>query len=147
MLFINQNFDLMKKANFSLVVASVMFLLFVGVNSVSAQGSFFQNDITHKDMNIDGIQLVDVDDAIQILSAEYKDLYQETPASDAAEANQSARLAYYEFLLENLHAGAGVGDVLPNSAGVLIGITSRYDQSAGVDPVAIYDETVQFLEQ
>lgn len=146
MLFNNQNFDLMKKVNFSLVAASVMFLLFVGVQTVSAQGSFTQNVLTDKEMSIDGIQLVDVDQAITILSDAYKTLYTTTPSSNVEEANQAARLAYYEFILQSLQAGQGIGDVLPNSNHELLSIIGRYRGTLGIDAVAIYDETVQMLE-
>jgi hypothetical protein len=146
MLFNNQNFDLMKKANFSLVVASVMFFFFAGVSAVSAQTSW-ESPLSAKDMDISGITLVSVDDAMLILTSAYKTLVATPAGTAAAEANQAARLAYYQYLMNALDNGQGIGDVLPYSQNNLLLITSRYQASIGVDPVAIYDETVQMLEQ
>jgi hypothetical protein len=72
-------------------------------------------------------------------------LYSTSPSTNAEEANQAARLAYYEYLLDALHAGSGIGDVLPYSTNDLLLIVGRYQAGLGVDPVAIYDETVLML--
>lgn len=145
MLFINQNFDLMKKAKFSLVLTGVMFFLFVGVQGVNAQS--FQIDegdaLTVKDMDVDGVDLVVNGEAIVILNAAIKSL--DAGNTVVEEANAAARQSYYEFLLTELEQGASVDALLPTTGYDLYMIVSRFQESMGLDQQEIYDETVQLL--
>ena len=145
MLFINQNFDLMKKTNFSLVFAGVLFMFFLGVQNVSAQyaGYAAPSDFHPKDMDVSDVDFQDIGNAQVLLEGAVKDLdgYQGQSAED--EANGAARHAYYSFLLASVESGSGVGDVLPNSFFELLTIINRYE--IAVDPQAVYDEAVDLL--
>ena len=145
--FINQNFDLMKKTNFSLVLSGVLFLFFFGVQNVSAQyaGYAAPSDFHPKDMDVTDVDFLDVSTAQTVLEITIKNLSDDQGNSATEEANIAARHAYYSFLLANVEAGSGIGDVLPNSFFDLMTIINRYD--IAVDPNAVFDEAVQLLEQ
>lgn len=142
----------MKKANFSLVLTSLVFLLFLGVQSVSAQASLDSNaplDSKVIVMTVNDATLVSEAEAIEILSGEMKTLQQldQGQLGATAEAKNSVRVAYYDAVLTSLIAGAGLNDALAASSTDLLRIINRFKASLGISAVTIFQETVGLLEQ
>lgn len=137
----------MKKANFSLVIASVAFLFFLGVGSLSAQTlGVTTANFNGKVIDVTGVNFVDVTNAQDILKNQAVSLLADpTGLSLQDEANATARGEYYGYLLSLLDGAANLNDVLPASAVKLGEITSRYKAAMNVKPEEIFQETVDML--
>jgi hypothetical protein len=138
----------MKKANFSLVLSSLIFLLFIGVQSVSAQNSLANSDVLEgKAFDVSDVDFVDIDDAMAILNSSIKNLGISLPGLNTTmEANTTARMAYYDYLAVEIEATGNVEEVIPNSVPALYQIVGRYQQDLGIDAEAIYTEVVALLD-
>lgn len=148
----NQNSDLMKKANFSLVLSSIVFLLFLGVSNLSAQtyASTLGLDAPFDDkvLNVDDVQFVDVTEATVILSDQIKLVGQNMPTTgNYQEALNTTKVLYYSYLLEQIANSNSIIDVLPNSGGELLQYIGRFKANLGLDAEEIYLQVVALLEQ
>ena len=139
----------MKKANFSLVLSSIVFLLCLGVVSATAQTDGWTNtNLDGKVLDISDISVPDADQAIAILSSAYKALPGQPMNTPTQEANVSARYAYYEYLINEIGAANSVVDVLPYSGTALQNIVNRFNPAeVSVSASAIYEEVKTMLDQ
>lgn len=140
----------MKKANFSLVLTAMVFFMFLGVQSFAQNASEIDNPLTNKVLSTNGVSLVSDVEAIDILSAEYKDVsanMNDYSATNFQEATTTAKLAYYKYLLSEIINGSGVKAALENSGQSLNEIVARYNPTIGVSTVTVYEDTVDLLEQ
>ena len=144
--------NLMKKANFSLVLTSLVFLLFLGVQSASAQASLDTDaplDSKVITMTVNDANLISEAEAIELLSGEMKNLQlaDQGQLGATAEVNSSVRIAYYDAVVTSLIGGAGLNDALSASTTDLLRIINRYKADFGISAVTIFQETVGLLEQ
>ncbi|MCB0626332.1 MAG: hypothetical protein KDC43_21040, partial [Saprospiraceae bacterium] len=144
--------DLMKKANFSLVLSSIVFLLFLGVSNLSAQ-TFASTlglnaPIDDKTLNVDDVTFVDVTEATVILSNQIKQIDQTMPTSgNYQEALNTTKVLYYTYLLDQITSSNSIIDVLPNSGQQLLSYIGRFKSTLGLDAEEIYLQVVALLEQ
>lgn len=138
----------MKKANFSLVITAMVFFMFLGVQSF-AQTNELNNPLsTTKVMSTNGVSLVSDIEAIDILSAEYKDVLsniEDYTATANLEAKTATKLEYMKYLIQEISAGSGVKASLENSANFLTQAVSKY-KAGLLDPETVYLETRALLE-
>ena len=137
----------MKKAKFSLVLSGVLFFLLVGIQGVSAQSVSMDDGsaLSSKDTYVGDVNLVDNGDAMNILTNAIKTMDYGNSVNE--EANASARVSYYQLLLNELEGGSSIDEALPASNYDLYVIVNRFSCDMGLDQQVIYDETVGLLSQ
>jgi hypothetical protein len=146
----------MRKEKFLLVLSGVAFLLLFGVVSGHAQtqtvlsGTGYQYskvDDYNAAYGIAGLDLVTTQEALTILKAQY-DLVNVDPSgmTEAQEANQGVRLAYYPHLADLIQTYNDLNIALPTSAAYLEQLVDAHKSGLGLDPAAIYQETVNLLK-
>ena len=142
----------MRKEKFLLVLAGMAFLLLFGAVNSHAQGDLLsatsgQQDDINAAYNVSGLDLVTVQEALMILKAQH-DLLNVDPSgmTEAEEANQGVRLSYYPYLYSLIQSYNDVHVALPSSSPYLEQLVNAHKQGLGLDPVVIYQETVNLLK-
>jgi hypothetical protein len=141
----------MKKMNYFLASASLLLFLFLGVQGLQAQTSIAPSPVNVKSYTqaLQGVNLVAEDAAINVLTNEAKNLYQNMPnfTTASGEVEAVTKIEYYQYLVERLNQGELLGELLPQSAGEISTILSRHDQNTGVTTMGVYQDTVELLQQ
>jgi hypothetical protein len=139
----------MKKMNYFLASASLLLFLFLGVQGLQAQTSIAPSPVNVKSYTqaLQGVNLVAEDAAINVLTNEAKNLYQNMPSFNTAEEIEAGtKIDYYQYLVDQLDQGAVLGELLPQSASHISAILARY-QSPPVTVMNVYQDTLELLQQ
>jgi hypothetical protein len=103
--------------------------------------------LSDKQLNTDGIVLVDDATAVEVLIGQGKGLLEVITATDLEEAVNSIKVDYFAYLTEVVATGVGIKTALEGSAGKLNSIITRFNSATGVNALVIYDDTLNLLEQ
>ncbi len=136
------------KAFWRLVLPAL--LLVFGLQMLSAQAELSSsNPLTNKAVMAEmmNVNLVADSEALDILSFTYKDMLSTADQNmpPAEEVALMVRAEYYEYLIQELEGGAGLGDALIQSTVELQAIIARYKQAPA--PLDVFQETVAMLSQ
>lgn len=136
----------MKNLRIIMAAATMMFMFFCGTQA-SAQ-SAFKN--TGQNISLDVKQITDITavellsdaEALDVVSAEYKSLYDVVPTNEAAHA---ITIAFYEYLTTELVANKSIETALTDGQLELVVISKNY-ADPNVNLTTIYNEAVALIE-
>jgi len=137
----------MKQLKYVTSLVAFMMLMFLGTSSFAQSGFTGANLLSDKQLNTDGIVLVDDATAVEVLIGQGKGLLEVITATDLEEAVNSIKVDYFAYLTEVVATGVGIKTALEGSAGKLNSIITRFNSATGVNALVIYDDTLNLLEQ
>ena len=137
----------MKQLKYVTSLVAFMMLMFLGTTSFAQSGFTGANLLSDKQLNTDGIVLVDDATAVEVLIGQGKGLLEVITATDLEEAVNSIKVDYFAYLTEVVATGVGIKTALEGSAGKLNSIITRFNSATGVNALVIYDDTLNLLEQ
>lgn len=137
----------MKQLKYVTSLVAFMMLMFLGTSSFAQSGFTGANLLSDKQMNTDGVVLVDDNTAIEVLTQNSKEIFISPTNSDLEEATNAIKVDYYVYLAEVVTTGVGIKTALEGSANQLNSFINRFKGGLGVDALIIYNETLDLLEQ
>lgn len=145
----------MKKVSFfrSLVGTAFMLFLFLGTQGLSAQSlspqAFGGITVTDKNSpaNLDNVQLVSSNEAVNILNEEIQAITSaQPPTDDFEQIHNELKVMYYKHLVIDISAQGDVKTSLEDSQDELLQFYGSFPPgSLNVTPLQVYEETILLL--